>query len=123
ERINLRISLEENAGKRFRFGQVLNFRYTVKSGVAANFTEALRMPPYSPIRDPNNLGGFAKVTSVDDLNDSANPLTGVFLTEKRDRNFLSFGQFFGEVDLIDGLRFRSQVSLEFNNSSEYDYNQ
>ncbi len=123
ERINLRINLEQNVGKRFRFGQVLNFRYTVRSGTAADFTEALRMPPYSPIRDPNNLGGFARVTSVDDLNDSANPLTGVFLTEKRDRDFLSFGQFFGEVDLIDGLRFRSQVSLEFNNASEYSYTQ
>jgi TonB-linked SusC/RagA family outer membrane protein len=121
ERINLRISLEETAGKRFRFGQVLNFRYTVRSGNAAGFVEALRMPPYSPIHDPTNLGGFARVTSVDDLNDSANPLTGVFLREKRDRDLLSFGQFFGEVDLIDGLRFRSQVSLEFNNSSGYSY--
>lgn len=123
ERLNLRIGLEENVGKRFRFGQVLNFRYTVRSGNTAGFTEALRMPPYSPIYDPNNLGGFARVTSVDDLNDSGNPLTGVFLSEKRDRDLLSFGQFFGEVEIFRDLRFRSQVSIEFNNASGYGYTQ
>ncbi len=121
KRLNLRLGLEENAGKRFKFGQVLNFRYTVKSGNTASFIDALRMPPYSPIYDPTNLGGFAKVTSVDDLNDAANPLTSVKLSERRDRDLLAFGQFYGEVEIINGLRFRSQVSVEFTGNNGYNY--
>ena len=123
KRLNFRLGLEEHVGKRFKFGQTLNFRYTVKSGNTADFIAALRMPTYSPIYDPTNLGGFAKVTSVDDLNDTFNPLTSVKLSERRDRDFLTFGQFYGEVEIFNDLRFRSQVSLQFDNSAGYNYHQ
>jgi TonB-linked SusC/RagA family outer membrane protein len=121
KRLNFRLGLEEKLGKRFEFGQTINFRYTVKSGNTADFIQALRMPTYSPIYDPTNLGGFAKVTSVDDLNDTFNPLTAVNLTERRDRDFQTFGQFYGQVEILKGLRFRSQVSLQFDNNTGYNY--
>jgi TonB-dependent starch-binding outer membrane protein SusC len=123
KRINIRLSLEENVGKHFKFGQNLNFQYNLSSGNTASFTDALRMPTYSPIYDPTNLGGFARVTSADDLNDSFNPLTGIRLSERRSRNFLSFGQFFGEVEILKSLKFRSQVSIDLSSSTSYSYNQ
>jgi TonB-dependent starch-binding outer membrane protein SusC len=123
KRLGLRLSLEENVGKRFKFGQSFNFQYSLSSGNTASFTDALRMPTYSPIYDPTNLGGFAKVTSSDDLNDAYNPLTGIRLSERRNRNFLSFGQFFGEVDILSGLRFRSQVSIDLSSFGNYNYYQ
>jgi TonB-dependent starch-binding outer membrane protein SusC len=123
KRLGIRLSLEENLGKRFKFGQSFNFQYALSSGNTASFTDALRMPTYSPIYDPSNLGGFAKVTSSDDLNDAFNPLTGIRLSERRSRNFLTFGQLFGEVIILPGLKFRSQVSLDFSSSSSYNYHQ
>jgi TonB-dependent starch-binding outer membrane protein SusC len=121
KRGNLRFSLEENLG-RFKFGQSFNFRYSGTSGNTASFTDALRMPTYAPIYDPTNLGGFSKVTSNEDLNDAYNPLTNVFLTTTKNRDLLSYAQFFGEVDVLKGLKFRSQASLSFGNYSGYSYN-
>jgi len=38
-----------------------------------------------------------------------------------DRDLLAFGQFYGEVEIINGLRFRSQVSVEFTGNNGYNY--
>jgi TonB-linked SusC/RagA family outer membrane protein len=118
-----RINLSENVGKRFRFGQQLIFRYTVTKGNTASFTDALRMPPYAPIRDPNNLGGFSRVTSNEDLNDAFNPLTNIELSERRARDFYLLGQFYGEVDITDWLTFRSQASVNYGSYNGYNYTQ
>jgi TonB-linked SusC/RagA family outer membrane protein len=121
KRLGIRLSLEEILGKRFKFGQTFNFQYALNSGNPASFTDALRMPTYSPIYDATNLGGFAKVTSSDDLNDAFNPLTGIRLSERRNRDFLTFGQFFGEVNIVPNLKFRSQVSIDLSSSTSYSY--
>jgi TonB-dependent starch-binding outer membrane protein SusC len=121
KRIIIRLGLEEKIGKWLRLGQTINYQYNISSGNTASFTEALRMPTYSPVEDPLNLGGFAKVTSADDLNDTFNPLTSVRLSERRSRNSLTFGQFFGEATILPGLKFRSQVSIDISNSASYNY--
>ena len=125
QRTNLRFQLEEKIGQsnRVRLGQSMNFRYQVQNGNTPDFTAALRMPPYAPIYDPNNLGGFSKVTTINDLNDAYNPLTDVYLSERRDRDFLSYIQLFGEIDLFKGLTFRTQESLTFSSYSNYSYKQ
>jgi TonB-linked SusC/RagA family outer membrane protein len=123
KRFNLRASLEEHVGKRLRLGQMINFQYRVTSGNTASFIDALRMPPYSPIYDPNNLGGYARVTTIDDLNDAYNPFTTMFLTERRNRDINNYGQFWGEFDIWNGLKWRTQASLSFWNYSGYNYSQ
>jgi TonB-linked SusC/RagA family outer membrane protein len=123
QRNSLRLNLEENVGKRFKLGQQAIFRYSVNKGNTPSFTEGLRMPPYAPIYDPDNLGGFSRVTSNADLNDAANPLTDVYLSERRSRDVLFYSQFFGEAKILDWLRFRSQLSLSFSNYSNYTYRQ
>jgi len=123
KRIIVRLGLEEKIGKWLRLGQAINYQYNISSGNTASFTEALRMPTYSPVYDPTNLGGFAKVTSADDLNDTFNPLTSVRLSERKSRNSLTFGQFFGEATILPGLKFRSQLSIDMSNSSSYNYKQ
>lgn len=116
-----RINLVENVGKRFRFGQQLIYRYTVTKGNTASFTDALRMPPYAPILDPNNLGGYSRVTSNEDLNDAFNPLTDINLSERRARDSYLLGQFYGEVDITDWLTFRSQASVTTGSYNGYNY--
>ncbi len=123
QRNTLRINLEENAGKRFKLGQQAIFRYTVNRGNTPSFTEALRMPPYAPILDPTNLGGYSRVTSNIDLNDAANPLTDVFLSERRERDAFFFTQLYGEAKIFEWLQFRSQLALSFSNFSGYNYRQ
>lgn len=123
KRIIVRLGLEEKIGNWLRLGQAINYQYNMSSGNTASFTEALRMPTYSPVYDPANLGGFAKVTSADDLNDTFNPLTSVRLSERKSRNSLTFGQFFGEASILPGLKFRTQLSIDLSNSSSYNYRQ
>ncbi len=120
ERINFRGSFDQTVG-RFKFGQNFNFRYSVNRGNAASFTDALRMPPYAPTIDPTNLGGFGRVTTTDDLNDAFNPLTTIYLTERKARETLLYTQLFGEVAILDGLRFKTQLGLNFNNWNGYNY--
>ncbi len=120
-RNTLRLNLVENVGKRFRFGQQLIFRYTVTKGNTASFADAIRMPPYAPILDPTNLGGYSRVTSNIDLNDGANPLTDINLSERRARDFYMLGQFYGEVDITDWLTFRSQASVNYGSYNGYNY--
>ncbi len=123
ERFNLRVNTEEKLGKRIRLGQQINFRYSIEKGTAPVLLSALQMPPYAPIYDPDNLGGFSRVTGVVDLNDASNPLTSVYLSERRQRDLLAYGQFFGEIDLVAGLKFRTQASLKFSNFNGYNYQQ
>jgi TonB-linked SusC/RagA family outer membrane protein len=121
ERYNLRFSLQENVGKRFKFGQNVNIRFQNKTGQTADLIGGLRMPPYSPVLDPSNLGGYAKVTTIEDLNDAFNPMTEVNLRSIEDRNYYALIQLFGEVEIIDGLKFKSQFQTSYDFSQRYDY--
>ncbi len=123
QRMNLRVNLEEKAGKRFKFGQQLSTRYRVSRGVAASLVNGLRMPPYIPVYDPSNLlGGFGIATSAKDANDSPNPLVATTLRDVRNRGFNSYLQLYGEVQLIEGLKFRSQMGITFDFTQSYNYN-
>ncbi|WP_425393694.1 SusC/RagA family TonB-linked outer membrane protein [Adhaeribacter aquaticus] len=122
QRFNVRVNLQENVGRRIRFGQQVNVRYSVTQGVTPSFVAGLRMPPYSPIYDPANLGGFAVVTTVTDLNDAQNPLVEPSLRDRRDRNYTTYGQFFGELDIVEGLKFRSQLGIGVHFSQDYNFN-
>ncbi len=125
QRSNVRFGLEEKLGRtnRVRLGQTVNFRYQVQAGNPPSFIDALRMPPYAPIYDPANLGGYSKVTTINDLNDAYNPLTGVNLNESRYRDIQTYAQVYGEVDVIRGLTFRTQASFTFAANSGYSYTQ
>ena len=79
------------------------------------------MPPYAPVLDPSNLGGFSRVTSNVDLNDAGNPLTDVFNSERRGRDMLFFAQLFGEAEILKWLRFRSQLAVSYGNFHNYNY--
>jgi TonB-dependent starch-binding outer membrane protein SusC len=125
QRTNLRFALEERLGRnnRVRLGQSVNVRYQVQAGNPPSFIDALRMPPYAPTEDPANLGGYSKVTTINDLNDAYNPLTGVYLNESRYRDIQTYAQVFGELDIIQGLTFRTQASVTFAANGGYSYTQ
>ena len=121
QRYNFRVNLIENISKKIRIGQALNMRYTVSSGSQPSFLDAIRMPPYAPVLDPNNLGGFSNITPNIDLQDAQNPQTRINLIDKVDRGLGTTLQIFGEVELFQGLRFRTQGTADAGLYSGYEY--
>ncbi|WP_439583430.1 SusC/RagA family TonB-linked outer membrane protein [Dyadobacter bucti] len=122
-RANFRFNIEEYIGKRIRLGQQLNIRYQVTDGQTANILNGLRMPPYISVLDPGNLlGGYGIATSAQDGNDSQNPLIVPNLYDTKNRNLNNYLQLFGEIDILDGLKFRSQFGGTYNFNQNYSYN-
>jgi TonB-linked SusC/RagA family outer membrane protein len=122
DRLFTRISLDETFG-RFRFGQTLNLRYNRGSGQAASLVGGITYAPYQPIMDPNVLGGYSILTNGNDNSNVANPLQDLGVKSSKSNNLTLYPQVFGEVKLISGLTFRSQLSGTFNNnhSDSYQY--
>lgn len=71
--------------KRVNLIQNLRIKNDVNKGELASLNEALRMAPYLPIYDPTNLGGYARMDKVTDLQDANNPYNTVGNTDYNDR--------------------------------------
>ena len=122
-RTNLRFNIEEYVGKRIKLGQQLNIRYQVTDGQTANILNGLRMPPYISVLDPTNLlGGYGIATSARDGNDSQNPLIVPNLYDTKNRSLNNYLQLFGELDILEGLKFRTQFGGTYNFNQNYSYN-
>ncbi len=107
-RLNTRLTLDETLG-RFRFGQTMAIRYTNTVGVMSNITDGIQYAPYKPVHDPSILGGFSIESNVQDFSNATNPLQAQNLTHPVTNEFVFFPQAYGEVSLIKGLKFRSQI--------------
>ncbi|MBN9382475.1 MAG: TonB-dependent receptor [Chitinophagaceae bacterium] len=121
-RVNTRFSLDENLG-RFHFGQSLAIRYSRTKGLLANITDAIAYAPYKPLLDPRIPGGYSIESNIEDFSNSVNPLQAVNLQHPLTTEYVFFPQAFGEVSLLKGLRFRSQISGEIggNRFTNYQY--
>lgn len=116
KRLNVRMGLEETIG-RFRFGQNINIRYTKNTGQLASVRNAVLYAPYQPIYDANVLGGYSILSNVNDNSDVNNPLQPLGITKQKSDEYVFFPQLFGEVNLIKGLKFRSQIALTIGGGS------
>jgi TonB-linked SusC/RagA family outer membrane protein len=121
-RLNARVGLDENLG-RFRLGQSLAIRYTSTIGQMSNITDAIQYAPYKPIYDPTVQGGYSIESNIDDFSNASNPLQGINLVQPVTNEFVLFPQFYGEVSLIKGLKFRSQFSAEVGGGKSTNYQQ
>jgi len=122
KRLNARFYLDEKLG-RFHFGQSLAIRSTKSKGRMANLLEAVTYAPYKPLYDKSIPGGYSIVSNVEDFSNALNPLQAVNLENPLNTDYVFFPQAFGEVDLIKGLRFRSQFAATIggNKSTNYKY--
>lgn len=120
KRARLRFALEENLG-RVKLGQTFNGSYYVYSGSTFSLDQAIRMPPYAPIEDPNNLGGYYNVTPNVDLQDAQNPAAWINNRTSSNRGLSITSQFYAEVKITDWLKFRSQAQISFNANNNWDY--
>lgn len=120
-RVNIRLGLEENLG-RFRFGQSIDVRYIKNKGQVGSLSDAVTFAPYKPVYDPTIIGGYSTVSNVDDNSNSNNPLQILGVRRQKSDEYLYFPQLFGEVRLIKGLKFRSQIALTVGGGSYESFN-
>ena len=108
--------------KRVTLSQNLRIKNDVNTGVLASLNEALRMAPYLPIYDPANLGGYARMDKVTDLQDANNPYNSIGNTDYNDRGLNMELDLAGEIQILKGLTFKSQGRLSGGNYHNMTFN-
>lgn len=126
ERFALRIGLDQQVGKNFKFGFTTNSNYvqTEGNGIAAAPTLG-----NSPLADPYNSDGSIKrsiktASGVDEgwvyIRETINRLGDKYVDESK--AFSSYNNLYGEVKLpLDGLKFRLNVGLDYRTSNSGNY--
>ncbi len=122
QRVTLAAKLDEKLfNNRLKLGQHIRVKNDVNKGHLANFNDALRMPPYTPVYDETNLGGYGRADKVTDLNDANNPLNEVYNSDLENRRLNVNIELYAELDIYDGLRFKTQARLAGGNYHQYDW--
>jgi TonB-linked SusC/RagA family outer membrane protein len=125
KRYSFRANTEFSFGKRFKLGENFTVSYSDASqaisgeGNSNILLCAIRIPPYLPVLDPENLGGYSRVTSNDDYNDARNPVADLMVRDNKTHDLRVFGNIYGELEILKDLKFRSTLSLDL---ARYDEN-
>ena len=122
KKLNARFSLDETFG-RFHFGQSVNMRYSKSTGQILNlfFDGITTYAPYQPVFDSTVLGGYSILSNLNDLASARNPRQALGVFSRSGNEYVLFPQVFGEVNLIKGLSFRSQVAATFGGGGSNSY--
>jgi TonB-linked SusC/RagA family outer membrane protein len=118
-RASLKATGDFKIGKRVKMGfnNLTNYSITNGSQFGLNVFPLLAL---SPLTSPYNADGSVNIKpsgNLDDLNTTYNPL--MLLTNDnqwvdRVRRFRTFNSLYGEVQIIDGLKYRLNAGLDFN---------
>jgi len=123
QRLTIGAKLSETLfNKRVTLNQNLRVKHDINNGVLASLNEALRMAPYLPVYDPTNLGGYARMDKVTDLQDANNPMNTIGNTDYNDRSLGMELDLSGEIQLVKGLSFRSQGRISGGNYHNMTFN-
>jgi TonB-linked SusC/RagA family outer membrane protein len=113
---------EQLFNDRIKLNQSLRIRNDINKGNLANFNDAIRMPPYVPVKDPSVLGGFGRTDKVLDLNDANNPWNTVKNSDYQSRNLIADLDLGLEINVLKDLVFKSQGRFTAGNSHNYTFN-
>ncbi|SDM30554.1 SusC/RagA family TonB-linked outer membrane protein [Kriegella aquimaris] len=121
ERFSFRANSNFTVGK-FNFGETMSVSFNKQNpernlGARSLLEHAIKIPPYLPIYNSNNLGGFQGPSSGLDGQDAENPIRVQTLGEHINKSAAIIGSLFGELEIIKDLKFKSQVGLEYRNSN------
>lgn len=84
------------------------------SGGRTLLEHAIKMAPYLPVYNTNNPGGYQGPTpALDGGNDAENPVRVANLGYQKITGISVIGNIFAELELLKGLKFRSQVALDY----------
>ena len=127
KRYSLRANTEFALSRKVKIGENFMVSYSAASEAPTGQDNsnillcALRIPPYLPVLDPDNLGGYSRVTSANDHNDAFNPITELKLRDNKIDNLRILGSLFGEVEILKDLRFRTSIALDISRNDANTY--
>lgn len=90
------------------------------SGGRTLLEHAIKSAPYLPIYNSDNIGGYQGPSAVDG-NDAENPLRVANLGYQKINGVSIIGNIFAELEILKGLKFRSQVSLDYYSSRDHTF--
>jgi TonB-linked SusC/RagA family outer membrane protein len=116
DRYNFRSNSEYNHGI-ISVGENIGISYSTfhpleSSGGRSLIQHAIKMAPYLPVYNPNNLGGFQGPHSAVDGQDAENPVRVATLYQNVQNTLDLLGNIHAEIEIIKGLKFKSVVGME-----------
>lgn len=116
ERYNFRANSDYKVG-RLTIGENLSLSYSSQNPLSDNggrslLEHAIKMAPYLPIYNADNLGGFQGPTSSIDGQDAENPVRIMELNSRKRNTLDIIGNLYGELEIIKGLKFRTNLGLQ-----------
>lgn len=118
ERTSLRINTTAQKG-RFNFSQSLFLAQSINRPNIVFGSEYGHLP-IAPIFDPENDGGYgATNTGVAGVTRSTNYLGIAELTQRENTNYNVLGNISGEYEFIDGLKYKLNLSVNYNNDRNF----
>lgn len=125
ERYNFRINSDHQLFKGVTFGQTLLVSRSFQkreqnAGGRTQIQNMIRMTPYIPVYNPNNIGGYGGNTGADG-SDPQNPVRAALQDLDQFTNVRILGSVFLDVSLTSWLKYRFNVGVDFNSSRQYIY--
>lgn len=118
KRYSLRANTEFSLGKKVKIGENFTVSYSHANEAIVGQDNgnmllcALRIPPSLPVLDPDNLGGYSRVTSANDHNDAYNPIAELRLRDNKTNYLRILGNLFGEVEILKNLKYRTSIAVD-----------
>lgn len=112
----------ENRTERFTAGGGVNYGYTSQRSIYTNsendgtLSSALEAHPLMPVRDPQDPTKYGKLPPFGSSIWAAfvrNPVSIAERADNRNLNQNLFGTLYGEYQILQGLRFRSQIGVSY----------
>ena len=103
-----RLNIGSNIG--ISFGKVNPER---TSGGRTLLEHAIKAAPYLPVYNSDNLGGYQGPTTAIDGQDAENPVRVQNLGYDFNKTLSIIGNIYAELELTKGLKYRSQVALDY----------
>lgn len=124
ERYSFRANNTQDIGK-LKVGSNIGVSFSTinperSAGGRTLLEHAIKMAPYFPIYNANNLGGYQGASAIDG-NDAENPVRVANLGYQKINGLSIIGNIFAELELYKGLKFRSQVSLDYYTSKDHTF--
>lgn len=138
KRYSLKANFDQKVNKVFSFGLTSGFTYQDNTGpqtgsntLSGNVFGGLRMLPNVPVYDPTNVTGYNIAPNRTALGRGANLITisdnignQRFVLDnniRRSQTYRLLATAYAEVNLYDGLKFRTQVGVDNQNVDDFSY--
>jgi len=124
ERYSFRANNTQNIGK-LTIGSNIGLSFSETnperaSGGRTLLEHAIKMAPYLPVYNADNVGGYQGPSTADGQ-DAENPVRVANLGYQKILGLSIIGNIYAELQLYKGLKFRSQVSLDYYTSEDHTF--